>query len=147
MYYNRFMNALRDGNWLHIECDEQLTLQQFCERMSLPVRKVNQMIQLKKCLLDQKHCMMSDSLEHKTLSLCLFEEEEIDFACDQKVAEVLYEDDYVLVVNKPSSEALSSTGHTKVYSFLHVSIPSVFLFLKSDELDYHHSESSSGILL
>ena len=72
------MNVHRDGNWLHIECDENITLQEFCERAYLPVRKVNQMIQLKKCLIDQKHCMMSDTLQHKTLSLCLFEEEEIE---------------------------------------------------------------------
>ena len=113
MYYNSFMNVYRDGNWLHIECDENTTLQEFCERAYLPVRKVNQMIQLKKCLLDQKHCMMSDSLEHKTLSLCLFEEEEIDFACDENVAEVLYEDEYVLVVNKPSGIIIHEDDKTK----------------------------------
>lgn len=114
MYYNRsVMNVIKDGNWIHIECDESLTLQQFCERFSLPVRKVNQMIQMKKALLDQKHCMMSDSLKNRTLSLCLFEEEDIDFACDDEVAEVLYEDDVVLVVNKPSGIIIHEDDKTK----------------------------------
>lgn len=60
------------------------------------------MISEKKAFLDGKHMTLNDSLEKKRLSLCLFEEEEIDFVCDEESCEVLYEDEFVLVVNKPA---------------------------------------------
>ncbi len=102
MVYNRDMNITIDDKWCHIDCDEDYTVEQFLELWHLPVRKMNQMIQEKKALLDGSRFIVKQSMKSKRLSLLLFEEEEIDYACDPVAAEVLYEDDFVLVVNKPS---------------------------------------------
>ena len=91
-----------EKTWCHIECDEKMIFSEFCEKWHLSARRMNQMIQEKKALLDGKAMTMRDSLFQKTLSLSLFEEEEIDFVCDEEAAEVIYEDEFVLVVNKPS---------------------------------------------
>lgn len=96
------MRVKYDGIWCHIECDEKCTLEEFCEMWSIPGRRMNLMIQMKKALLDGKHMTLKDSLYQKILSLCLFEEEEIDYVCDDFAAEVVYEDRFVLVVNKPA---------------------------------------------
>jgi len=90
-----------EEKWCHIECEEDCTVEQFLEKWHLPVKKMNQMIQEKKALLDGNRFMVKQNMKGKRLSLFLFEEEEIDFACAPEAAEVLYEDDFVLVVNKP----------------------------------------------
>lgn len=91
-----------EEKWCHLECTEDCTVEQFLEQWHFPVRKMNQMIQEHKALLDGNRFMVKQSMKGKTLSLLLFEEEEIDYICDPIAAEVLYEDEFVLVVNKPS---------------------------------------------
>ena len=91
-----------EDKWCHLEFTEMQSVQQFLKKWHLSEKKMNQMIQEKKAFLDGKHFTVKDSLQDRRLSLLLFEEEEIDFVCDEKAAEVLYEDEFVLVVNKPS---------------------------------------------
>ena len=91
-----------EGTWCHLEMEENCTVEQFLEKWHLSVKKMNRMIQEKKAFLDGKHFTVKDSLKDRRLSLNLFEEEEIDFVCDEIAPEILYEDEFVLVVNKPS---------------------------------------------
>ena len=72
------------------------------------------MIQMKKAFVNGKHATLKDELEGKVLSLCLFEEEDIDYACDSQAAEAVFEDDYVLVVNKHAGMIIHSDDKSEI---------------------------------
>lgn len=99
------MRYLRQKEWLLLEVDQEHHLQrieEFFDEFHISRKDQKSMIEQKKVLLN-RHAVKADTLMQvkDTLQLKVFEPLAIDFIAEKGPLEVQYEDDFLLIVNKP----------------------------------------------
>jgi len=99
------MKHIRKGEWLLFAIDEQYHLKsvgEFLNDFKMPSKEQNHLTQIGKVLLNSKKTKAEMYMQKgDTLQIKAFENKEVDFIADEGELEVAYEDDYMLIVNKP----------------------------------------------
>lgn len=101
----------RKGEWLDVRLPETL--------VGAPVQKVMQQTPLAPKLANKLAQSKGIILQGSTLRLQLFPSEAIDFPADWMELNVLYEDDFTLVVNKPSGIEVHPSEHGQRRTLAH----------------------------
>jgi len=106
------MEYTLDGRWLHISVDSLFvkTIQEFFDSY-IPSKKIQHLlIQNKHILLDGNPVKREDDVVGLNLDLCLYPEEKKKEKLDLKL-DVVYEDEILLIVNKPKDLLVHSDGN------------------------------------
>ena len=106
------MEYTLDGRWLHISVDSLFvkTIQEFFDSY-IPSKKIQHLlIQNKHILLDGNPVKREDDIVGLNLDLCLYPEEKKKEKLDLKL-DVVYEDEILLIVNKPKDLLVHSDGN------------------------------------
>ena len=106
------MEYTLDGRWLHISVDSLFvkTIQEFFDSY-IPSKKIQHLlIQNKHILLDGNPVKREDDIVGLDLDLCLYPEEKKKEKLDLKL-DVVYEDEILLIVNKPKDLLVHSDGN------------------------------------
>ena len=106
------MEYTLDGRWLHISVDSLFvkTIQEFFDSY-IPSKKIQHLlIQNKHILLDGNPVKREDDIVGLSLDLCLYPEEKKKEKLDLKL-DVVYEDEILLIVNKPKDLLVHSDGN------------------------------------
>lgn len=101
-----------EKTWLTIENNKQQTVQDFFDFYKINTKKRNQLIK-EDFLVNQKKVSLDTMLNPKDiLSLNVFKEEELNCQVSDTLCTVLYEDELVLIVNKPAGIIIHDDGAT-----------------------------------
>ena len=99
------MKYVRKGEWLLLAIDNEYhlkTINEFLNSFHMPSKEQNHLMQIGKILLNSKKTS-GEMLMQKgdTFQVKAFENKEVDFIADDLPLEVEYEDEFILIVNKP----------------------------------------------
>lgn len=109
--YNENGDSMKIRNtWLMIENKKQQTVQEFLDFYKINKKKKNQL--LKEDILVNKQKVTLDTLlmVNDVIALNVFKEEPYGCKVSKTVCNVLYEDEFVLIVNKPSGIIIHDDG-------------------------------------
>lgn len=99
------MEYVRQDDWLLMLCDKEhhlYRMKELLDEFCIPEKLQREYMQTKKILLNRKPVNGDTLLKEKdTIQWKAFEPQEIDFIAEKGDLEVVYEDDFLLVVNKP----------------------------------------------
>ena len=82
--------------------NEDMNLIDYLNSFHLSKTKIHNLFIDKSIKVNNNECNRNTKL-YKDDIVSILEDEEIDFICDNKKLDILYEDDYLLVINKPSN--------------------------------------------
>ena len=95
--------------WLYLISDRDWTVNQFFDVYQIGQSKRKKRLLEKKLLVNKKSCNLNDSISMGCeIALCCFEDKVIDYAFDQQDCKIVYEDEFVLIVSKPSQMIIHS---------------------------------------
>lgn len=100
------MKVTRDNEYLHFEVDAQQegkTIRVFLQTYHIARKKIHELYMSKKVLLNGNIADFNHVLKlGEVLSIPVFEDEEIDFIPQEMDLDIIYEDDHLLILNKPA---------------------------------------------
>lgn len=100
------MKVTRDNEYLHFEISHQQmgkSVRIFLQNYHIARKKIHELYMSKKVLLNGSIADFNEELKvGDLLSIPVFEEEEIDFIPQSMDLDIIYEDDHLLILNKPA---------------------------------------------
>lgn len=108
------MRFVRKYSWLIMKSDRNWRMDEFFDFYRISRKKRNELLQKGKVKLNHQAAQLADEIKTgDEIALECFADEDIDVIPDEKAADVLYEDDFVLVANKPPGMLVHSDGTGK----------------------------------
>ena len=112
------MQYVRQKDWLLMLCDKQHNLyrmKELLDEFCIPEKLQEEYMREKKILLNRRVVNAETLMQEKdTIQWKAFEEQEIDFIAEKGNLEVVYEDDFLLIVNKPRGIMVHPDSKDKV---------------------------------